>query len=66
MNPTITSYINDHQSEMFGLLKELVCIQSGSRNKQGIDRVGRRIAVEMEAMGFSCEFQQETEYYEHS
>ncbi len=65
MNPAITSYINDHKSEMFGLLEELICIQSGSRNKQGIDRVGKRIALEMEAMDFTCEFQKETEYGDH-
>jgi glutamate carboxypeptidase len=65
MNPFIKAHINDHRSEMFGLLKELVCIQSGSRNKLGIDRVGKRIAIEMEAMGFSCEFQQETQYGNH-
>ncbi|MCP4721259.1 MAG: M20 family metallopeptidase [Desulfobacteraceae bacterium] len=65
MIPAITSYINDHRSEMFGLLEELVCIQSGSRNKEGIDRVGQRIALEMEAMGFSCEFQKEAEYGNH-
>jgi glutamate carboxypeptidase len=65
MNPFIKTYINDHQTQMFGLLKELVCIQSGSLNKEGIDRVGKRIAVEMEAMGFSCEFQKETKYGNH-
>ncbi len=65
MNPVIKAYINSHQPQMFGLLKELVCIQSGSRNKAGIDRVGRRIAMEMEAMGFSCEFQKETKYGNH-
>jgi len=65
MNPFIKAYINDHHPQMFGLLKELVCIQSGSWNKEGIDRVGERIALEMEAMGFSCEFQKETKYGNH-
>lgn len=62
MTPTITSYLNDHRPEMFGLLEELVLLQSGSTNKPGIDRVGKRIALEMEAMGFSCKFSQETKY----
>jgi glutamate carboxypeptidase len=62
MNPDITSYMNTHRQEMFSLLEELVIIQSGSRNKKGVDQVGKRIALEMEAMGFSCEFQGETEY----
>jgi glutamate carboxypeptidase len=65
MNPLITSYINDHKAQMFGLLEELVCIQSGSFNKEGIDRVGKRIALEMETMGFSCEFQEEEKYGNH-
>ena len=65
MSPIIKAYINDHQTQMFDLLKELVCIQSGSWNKEGIDRVGDRIAMEMEAMGFSCEFQKETKYGNH-
>lgn len=65
MNSIIKAYINDHRTQMFGLLKELVCIQSGSRNKEGIDRVGERIALEMKAMGFSCEFKKETEYGNH-
>ncbi len=65
MIPAITSYINDHKQEMFDLLKKLVCLQSGSRNKPGIDRVSQRIALEMETMGFSCEFQKETKYGNH-
>ncbi len=62
MNPDVTSYINNYKQEMFDLLEELVLIQSGSRNKKGVDRVGKRIAKEMEAFGFFCEFQEETEY----
>lgn len=65
MNPVIKAYINDNHPQMFDLLKELVCIQSGSLNKKGIDQVGERIATEMEAMGFSCEFQKETKYGNH-
>ncbi len=65
MNPIITSYLNDHLPEMYGLLEELVLLQSGSTNKPGIDRVGKRIALEMEAMGFSCEFTKEVKYGNH-
>ena len=35
MNLDIKAYIDDHQTEMFGLLEELVVIQSGSWNKPG-------------------------------
>ncbi len=65
MIPAIKSYMNDHRLKMLDLLEELVLIQSGSRNKPGIDRVSRRIALEMETMGFSCEFQKETKYGNH-
>lgn len=65
MNPLIKSYIHDHEQEMLDLLEELVCIQSGSRNKKGVDRVGKRVRLEMEPLGFSCKFQQETDYGNH-
>jgi len=65
MNPIIYSYLNDILPAMYGLLEELVLLQSGSTNKEGIDRVGRRIALEMEAMGFSCDFSKETKYGNH-
>lgn len=65
MNPTIYSYLNDIRPAMYGLLEELVLLQSGSTNKAGIDRVGKRIALEMEAMGFSCDFIRETKYGNH-
>lgn len=65
MNPIIKSYIDDHHQEMLDLLKELVCIQSGSRNKKGVDRVGKRILLEMETLGLFCEFQPETDHGNH-
>ncbi len=55
MTSDIKSYLYDHAVEAFQLLEELVLIQSGSRNKSGVDRVGARIKKEMAAMGFACE-----------
>jgi glutamate carboxypeptidase len=50
---------------MYGLLAKLVNIQSGTRNKQGIDRVCRAIRLEMESMGFSCQTIAQTDYGNH-
>ncbi len=61
----IKSYIDLHQQEMLDFLEELVCIQSGSGNKKGVDRVGKRISLEMEALGFFCEFKRETDHGNH-
>ncbi|MBU0969658.1 MAG: M20 family metallopeptidase [Proteobacteria bacterium] len=62
---SIAAYMDHHRQEMLALLETLVGIQSGSKNKAGLDRVGRTIAREMEAMGFSCQFQDQTEYGNH-
>jgi len=61
MIPQISAYINTHKQDLFNLLEELVLIQSYSRNKTGVDRVGECIAREMTQMGFSCKFTRETE-----
>ena len=55
MNPEIKSYFDEHSSQAYSLLEELVLIQSGSMNKAGVDLTGQRIRQEMEAMGFICE-----------
>ncbi len=56
MEPKIQTYIMEHKQGLFDLLKELVLIQSHSKHKAGVDRVGQRIAGEMAQMGFTCEF----------
>jgi glutamate carboxypeptidase len=40
--------------EMFALLSEIICIQSGSRNKAGVDRMARRIASALDGGGMAC------------
>lgn len=62
MNSDIQSYINANTRAMRSLLEELVLIQSYSRNKAGVDRVGQRIAREMTEMGFSCTFSTSAEF----
>ncbi len=44
MHENILSYLTPLQNEALGLLKRLVEIQSGSRNKAGLDRMARTMA----------------------
>ena len=50
----IIAFIENREPEMFRLLGELVSIQSGSTNKPGVDRVGRRIADTFQEYNVSC------------
>lgn len=38
MGARLQSFLTSHGAEMFDLLRELVCIQSGTANKAGFDR----------------------------
>ena len=40
---TLTAYLKDQEETMRDVLKRLVLIQSGTRNKAGVDRVCREI-----------------------
>ncbi|PIE61182.1 MAG: carboxypeptidase [Desulfobacterales bacterium] len=51
----ISTYIGTHKQDLYTLMETLVLIQSYSRNKAGVDRVGQYIAGIMERIGFSCE-----------
>ncbi|MFN2435990.1 MAG: M20 family metallopeptidase, partial [Desulfotignum sp.] len=51
--------------EMYKLVADLVFIQSGTRNKPGVDRVCRTIRLEMETMGFACQTIVQTDYGNH-
>jgi glutamate carboxypeptidase len=44
MDEWLRTYLKEHRSDMFDLLRQLVCINSGSYNKPGVDAVGRAIA----------------------
>lgn len=56
MNQKITNYIIDNKTLLFKLLEELVLIPSFSKDKQGVDRVGQRIAQAFTGTGFTCTF----------
>ncbi|MCG8683787.1 MAG: M20 family metallopeptidase [Desulfobacterales bacterium] len=61
MNQTINTFIMDNTQALLTLLEELVLIQSFSRNKAGVDRVGDRIAKEFAQMGFEYTFKEEAD-----
>ena len=65
MNPEIEQFISTNRASMLSFLEELVLIQSFSRNKKGVDRVGERISSEMAGMGFSCEQKEESDLGHH-
>lgn len=44
MDDRLQTYLENHQRQMFALLKKMVCINSGSHNKAGVDAVGRAVA----------------------
>jgi len=51
MNREILHWLAGREAEMLALLREMVLIQSGSRNKPGVDRVGRLIAATLGNLG---------------
>lgn len=50
---------------MIRFLEKLVCIQSGTKNKAGVDHVGSVIQNEMQAIGFSCEVHRQSSLGDH-
>lgn len=61
----ISAFLKERETGMLALLEKLVCIQSGTKNKPGVDRVGQIISREMTAMGFTCEQKKEKEFGNH-
>lgn len=51
----IRAYIDAHRDEMLELWKKIVNINSGSGNKEGVDKVAQVIADEMEKSGIKAE-----------
>lgn len=62
---SVKKYIRHHTPEMFGLLEEMVRIQSGSRNKAGVDRMAERVARALAPCGVSCRTVSQTELGNH-
>jgi len=61
----IVNYIKKIEPEMLDFLKEMILVQSGSRNKNGVDSVGRLIRSRLADHGFLCAVDRQTEYGDH-
>ncbi|MET3575067.1 M20 family metallopeptidase [Bhargavaea ullalensis] len=51
----MNEFLQAREEEMLGLLEQLVNIDSGSRNKQGIDQIGEILKEEYIALGFDVQ-----------
>lgn len=51
MKKTVFDFIETHREEMLSLWKELVEIESGSADKEGVDAVAARLEKELQGMG---------------
>ncbi len=61
----ITSYLGSHVQAMFTLLEELVCIQSHSLNKAGVDAVGRAVKKSLAGLPLSCTRHSQRKHGDH-
>lgn len=52
----LVKFLDGQKEEMVALLKEVVEINSGSRNAPGIDSVGRILSARLQKLGFKKEF----------
>ncbi len=58
-------FLKEHEKEMFQLLEAMVIIQSGSRNKAGVDRVGELIRKRMISLGLRVEIHKQEQLGNH-
>ena len=61
----IISFLNAHEPDMFALLEKMVLIQSGSHNKEGIDRMARLIQSIFQSNTVSCQTMEQTKFGNH-
>ena len=59
------AYVQDQQAAIVDELERYVTIESGSRDKAGVDRVGRAVSEAFRALGFTIERIAETECGDH-
>ncbi|MBW1751052.1 MAG: M20/M25/M40 family metallo-hydrolase, partial [Deltaproteobacteria bacterium] len=50
----VLKLLSDREQEMFTLLQKMVLIQSGTRNKKGVDRVGQLVGNYLADLPLSC------------
>lgn len=61
----IIAFLNAHEPDMLALLKKMVLIQSGSHNKEGVDRVARLIQSIFQSNTVSCQTMEQTKFGNH-
>jgi glutamate carboxypeptidase len=62
---SITTFLKAHDREIFELLEKMVLIQSGSFNKDGIDKLGRFIKSTFQSNNVSCRVIEQDRYGNH-
>jgi glutamate carboxypeptidase len=60
MDDLLRNYMLNHQEQMLALLEKMVCINSGSHNKTGVDAIGRVVADALAGYGLTLEVIEET------
>ena len=61
----MSQWLAQNEQEMFVLLEKMIKIQSGTRNKKGVDRMGDLIRSTFKGMPVSCETVAQTECGDH-
>jgi glutamate carboxypeptidase len=61
----VEEYIKNRQSEMLKLIETIVNIDSGSRNKTGIDRIGLLLKRKYEEIGYTIDVVPQIKYGNH-
>ena len=64
-NNAIIKHIKSKEADMFALLEKMVLIQSGSYNKNGVDRVARLVESTFESNRVSCQRIEQKDYGNH-
>lgn len=65
INSRLIHFIKEYGPDMFDLLEKMVLIQSGSHNKEGVDRVSRLIESSLQSNSVSCRLIEQTKFGNH-
>jgi len=64
-NKRLIHFIKEHGPAMFDLLEQMVLIQSGSHNKEGVDRVSGLIESSFHSNSVTCRVIEQTKFGNH-
>jgi glutamate carboxypeptidase len=65
INNRLIRFIKEHGPDIFDLLEKMVLIQSGSHNKEGVDRVSGLIESSFQSNSVSCRLIEQTKFGNH-